>query len=203
MSARTVVRFVSLVLAVGFASFACGDSSTPFEPASGIPPRLDLEVYSDSFQVHGLKRIGRVSRVTVRTTIDPLKSRYVPIPSAGFALWIPRGALARKTDITITVRPGRHIAYEFEPHGLVFREPLIGIQSLRGTRVETDAAGARRLRAAYFATDSLELDPVTGTATVVEFERATVDFRTKQFYFAIPHFSGYMVAVGARDEREY
>jgi hypothetical protein len=191
------------MFAVGFTSFACSDSSTPFEPASGIPLRLDHEVYSDSFEVYGLKRLGRVSRVKVRLTIDPLRSRYVPIPSAGFALWIPKGALARRTDITITVRPGKYIAYQFEPHGLVFKEPLIGIQSLRGTKVESDPAGARRLRAAYFATDSLELDPVTGTATVVEFERKTVDFRTKQFYFEIPHFSGYMVALGARDEREF
>ena len=202
MSTKTVARFFSFLLAVGFTTSACTDASAPLGEDSEHTPQLHHVAYTDSFQVEGLKRTSHLGGVTVRATIDPRKESYVPIPSAGFAIWIPKRALRHKTEITITVLPGEHIAYRFEPHGLVFNEQIIGIQSLKGTKVEGDSAAASTLGAGYFATDTLELD-ATGQAKVVEFEAAGVDHKNKYFYFAIPHFSGYMVALGVRGAREF
>ena len=195
MPTKALTRWFVSLFSIGMAASACSDAGSPTLPAEA--PTFHHVAYADTFEVATLKRNASHHSMTVSATIDPRKESAVNIPSAGFTLWIPKGAIkgGKKVNITIRSLPGEHVAYEFQPHGLVFEKPLIGVQNLRGTKVEGDSSQILDLGAGYFGTDVLTFDEL-GRAKIYEFEQAAASPKNNTFYFAIPHFSGYMIATG-------
>jgi hypothetical protein len=119
---------------------------------------------------------------------------YFALPEAGLQVFVPRGAVAAETPLTMTVTalPGNAVAYEFQPHGVVFNKPLIVVQDLRVTNWQTKST---TLDVGYFAGNG-DLDPTAGTALVRERMLNHLDVTGARLYWAVPHFSGYMVAWG-------
>jgi hypothetical protein len=131
--------------------------------------------------------------ITVVATIGA-EGGYLSIPAAGVSVVVPAGALSSPTAITMTARAGSAIAYDFEPHGIVFAKPLVFTQSLRGT---TASLLSGSLKLAYYSDPSL----LSGaTALVSELISGVGGVLTGTFSAPIRHFSGYLLACGRSAE---
>lgn len=110
------------------------------------------------------------------------------IPETGFKLTVPANALpASSMTITATALAGAGVAYSFEPHGTVFRRPLVFNQSLAPTTYSNGLLGG-----GYFANDS-QVNALSGVVSLNELLPATV--LGNRVHFNIDHFSGYMVSM--------
>ena len=133
------------------------------------------------------RKVALAEDVTVKATIGK-NGGTLSIPEAGFSLVVPPGAVGAPVEFSVTAIAGRSVAYEFEPHGIAFNVPLVARQDLR----VTDYRFFSFLGAAYFADRSLlDLDAATGL--VSELVNGLTLPLTRQFYWPIRHFSGYMV----------
>jgi hypothetical protein len=145
--------------------------------------------------VNGLQRSTPLSApITVSKTIGYFGGT-LSIPAAGVTVIVPIGALDRPTEITMTARAGSLVAYDFAPHGIVFRKPLVFKQSLRGTNATL--LSAPFLKLGYYEDPSL-LGKTTGVVT----ELVGGLFTALDWTFTAPikHFSGYMVSCGRDSE---
>ena len=117
----------------------------------------------------------------------------INIPEAGLIVDVPAEAIPTSSlTITVTVLPGKSIAYDFQPHGTQFRRPLTFRQELNGT--SWDASTFRgTLNGGYFK-NTAQVDLLRGLALVDEILPITV--RLHEARFNINHFSGYMVSSG-------
>ena len=105
----------------------------------------------------------------------------------GVNLYVPPGALKKDTEITVTALAGSKLAFDFQPHGLRFHEPVrIGI--FKGLGVGEDSAIG-----VYY-----EGDP-KGNPNILECY-VVFDWDT---YTALEtnHFSGYALASGSKSSR--
>jgi hypothetical protein len=111
----------------------------------------------------------------------------------------PAGALSRPTRITMTVKAGWNVAYEFGPHGITFGAPVIVQQDLSYT-VAKSAKAAAKVQAGYFerSLDTAFLDPSRSVARVSELRQVTLDHTLNSLVanFYIYHFSGYILSSG-------
>jgi hypothetical protein len=211
MMRRIIHGTFGLAVAFAIAASACTEQSTPV--GLDLAPRgtaaLDifgtsseetLEAASDSVAVSGtpvavnervnvLQRdVPLASSITVSSTIGAAGGK-IEIRDAGLKLVIPSGALTQATTITVTAFAGNGVAYDFQPHGLVFNKPLVATQAfrLRGTTIPV-------VQGAYFPdAGSLDLTGLTGQVT--EREPTVVDLQGKKVKFNIPHFSGYLLSI--------
>ncbi len=132
--------------------------------------------------------------ITVRKTIGRMGG-VLSIPAAGVSVIVPYGALDRDTEITMTARAGFLLAYDFEPHGVTFKVPLVFNQSLTGTNV--GLLSPLSLQLGYYSDPSL-LGKTT--ALVSEVIGGLTSILTRTFTAPIKHFSGYVVICGRSDE---
>jgi ZU5 domain len=132
--------------------------------------------------------------ITVRKTIGR-SGGSLGIPEAGVTVIVPYGALDRDTEITMTARAGYLLAYDFEPHGVTFKVPLVFNQSLKNTNVGLLSPLALKL--GYYEDPSL-LGKTT--ALVSEVVGGLTSILTRTFTAPIKHFSGYLVICGRSDE---
>ena len=102
----------------------------------------------------------------------------------GVSLWVPAGALKKDVEITVTALAGDKVAFDFQPHGLSFHEPVrIGI--VKGTGfAESEAFGV------YYDGDPKNNPKVLEFFPVFDWDGFTVLETT--------HFSGYALASGSR-----
>ena len=128
--------------------------------------------------------------ITVRKTIGRTGGT-LSIPDAGITVIVPFGALDRDTEITMTARAGYLLAYDFAPHGVTFRVPLVFRQSLNNTNVGLLSPLALKL--GYYEDPSL-LGKTT--ALVSEVIGGLTSILTRTFTAPIDHFSGYLVICG-------
>jgi len=131
--------------------------------------------------------------VTVRETIGRAGG-MLSIPTAGISVVVPAGALDRDTEITMTARAGSLIAYDFAPHGITFRVPLVFNQTLKGTNATL--LTATKLKLGYYTDPSL-LGKTT--AIVSEVLSGLTNVLTWTFTAPIKHFSGYIIICGFVD----
>ena len=113
--------------------------------------------------------------------------------SGGVRLVVPRGAVASNLTFTVTRLPGRIVAYEFQPHGVTFRVPVVLEHATRG--IDTRSLDAGSLLAAHFQS-ATALDQTTGTAAATEFAPASLSWDRSTAKLTLPHFSGWMVSTG-------
>jgi hypothetical protein len=136
--------------------------------------------------------------VSASVTIVGNAGGVLRLPEAGLLVTVPAHALPTDatTTITVTAVAGDAVAYEFEPHGIVFDRPLAATQELSAT-TWSEHTGRQSLQAAYFASGS-DLDVAGGTALVSQLFPTDVVATGKRLHWDIPHFSGYVIVTGKK-----
>ena len=186
---RVLAAFAIISLIAG-----CAESPGVTAPAvsSGPSNRLLLDAPA---QVRVVTRDAPLSAPVSASRLIGFLGGTISLPEAGLSVVIPPFALTSPTTITVTAVPGSELAYEFEPHGTVFRVPLLVTQQLAGTSAYAGGLLATNLRAAYFA-DAMDLDQLNGTALVSELLGTSINTLNGTVSFAVRHFSGYLIAAG-------
>jgi hypothetical protein len=180
---------VALLVTIGLA--ACGaDSSTSALVAGAKDPALVRSAPHAVSAVHGIQRMHPLTGAVTVSAIIGRAGGTLSIPETGAELLVPAGALAADTEISMTARAGKLVAYDFAPHGLVFAKPLVFQQSLSGTNVSL--AHLPLLQLGYY--DDVSRLSDTG-ADVSELRDGAVALFNWSFISTIPHFSGYMIAM--------
>ena len=182
------------LLCVAVLATACADQ-VPTSATSR--PSLDHELLtSEPLGVRVATRVAPI-RDGVRTSawIGPRGGSLILL-EAGLLVVVPRGAVTTNTLFSVRALPGSMIAYEFEPHGATFAQP-VRIQQLFGGAHGVDVSnGVRSFEGAYFS-DAAQLDQAAGQALVSEILPATLDPAGRHYvFFNVHHFSGYLLASG-------
>jgi hypothetical protein len=184
-------------LALGTAVVGCADHALPSEPAAALTESGTTAL-----------SVAEEVKVLTRTTAIPLMSASARIGAAGGTIEIrdaglrvrfPEGALQvsgnQTVKITVTAIAGDVIAYDFEPHGLVFNKPVVLEQDYKITGAWKNTALLDQVKGAYFPLNS-NLDVRKKTALVTEYQPITVDVLGSKIRFGVHHFSGYVVSSG-------
>jgi hypothetical protein len=204
MRVRTLLGLFVLTAAAGY---GCSDArDLPLLPASGANRSLAT---TPGRGLGAPQRVPVVLRpralpapITVTERIGEAGG-VISIPEAGFALYIPENALTlpvgnEGVDITVTALRGPHVAYEFEPHGLVFRTPAYAVQDARATKARLPDGTLSGARGAYFP-DAAGISD--GGADVTEYQETYLDSEEARYYWEINHFSGYLLAADRGSRR--
>lgn len=189
--ARWVLRAAALASVA-----ACADApSSPVRSGSAVAPRLAAAPLKRD--ASGIARDVPIGRsVATQIVVAPTGGSYT-LPG-GLRITAPAGLFDTATTLTVTALPGRAVAYDFQPHGLVFRKPLMMQQELRGTNWAS--RGATALEVGYFESTA-DLSLTDGRARIREFLPVVLDPQTPRVHFEVHHFSGYMVTWGfTRDD---
>jgi hypothetical protein len=191
MTARRT-RLVSAAL-IGAAALAAACADSPVAPRAltpGAAPKL--EVVTPQAYAAGLKRdVPLAAPVVTRFTVDGNGGRF-KLP-AGLTIDVAAGTFRTPITLTVTALAGDMVAYEFEPHGLVFKKPLSMKQDMRGTNWA--AHDVSKFEIGYFA-DSTGLSVKENRALIKEFLRANIETQGQRILWDVHHFSGYMVSTG-------
>jgi len=120
------------------------------------------------------------------------------LPGSDFTMSIPVGALSGATLVTLTSKGGSHVAYDMQPHGLVFLKPVTIVQQLRNTALYGTDEG-NGIRAAYLADgEAIESDdsakPAEVAAGATLFYGTSAVAETHVWYLS--HFSRYILISG-------
>jgi hypothetical protein len=195
----------ALILVAGLAAcFSDRDSTTGPSASSISGPSASFATTTGAKKVKGLLRRSPLkSEVRVSRTISSVAGGSIQLPGTDFELEIPPGAFeGRSLTFTVTAVPGRVIAYEFQPHGIVFKKPLTFSQRLSQANWDhSPFANTTQVRGAYFS-DRSQLNLETGEAWVSEFFPATIR-PGNRLTFPIPHFSGFMISTGLMEEEGF
>ena len=188
-----VTRWACATIAA-FAMWGCRDLTLtqPSDPVAAGRPTLDL-VSTGGDVVAMLDRSRNLERTSVTKLIGPAGG-HIQIGRAGIRVEFAPGAVAAPTPITLTALAGRKVAYDFQPHGLVFRAPVVVTQSLRGTTAWKNPELAAQLQGSYFA--RLIVDATRTYARSFERRPARLRDEGRLVQFTIEHFSGYMLSTG-------
>ena len=206
---------IALVVAgVGIA--ACVDSATSpatkFSPSVRGPEMTRIRAtdslmnvtdvtYSDTGLV--LKRLTPLdSDISVSAVIGP-NGGSIKINEAGGKIDIPAGALSAPTTITMTALAGPNVAYEFQPHGITFAQPVKVQQDLRVTWASVYPKLLDAAHGAYYdrSLDSSFVDPGKFFVQVKEHELGYIETNATQLKWYIGHFSGYLVLCGRGNDK--
>ncbi|HEX9220923.1 MAG TPA: hypothetical protein VF858_10605 [Gemmatimonadaceae bacterium] len=132
---------------------------------------------------------------TVSATIG-VNGGSLSIPGSDFTIAFPYGALSAPTTISITSDASGYVSYDMQPHGLVFKKPVIVTQRLKNTSVYGTPMALNAF-GAYFATDPLDL---SGLLKALEIETTTIFSGSSGLpeveTWSLNHFSRYMLASG-------
>lgn len=153
--------------------------------------------YSDTALV--LKRLTPLDADVSVTAVIGASGGSINLLKAGGKIDIPAGALSAPTTITMTAKAGYNVAYEFEPHGLTFAEPVKIQQTIKGTWAEKYPTLLKGMHGSYYGQASLDsawVDPLKLFAKIQENQIGYFDSNVAQIKFYVNHFSGYMVSCG-------
>jgi len=111
----------------------------------------------------------------------------ISIPETGFELIIPKGAVSKNVKFTVTAMAGKSVAYDFQPHGMIFKQPLQFRQNSFYTVGWWNAGNG-----GYFK-DPSQIDAFKGTAKKID---ETIPLYWDQNWMVLDlwHFSGYLVS---------
>jgi hypothetical protein len=200
MRCRSLLTAV-LVAAGAMLSASCGatdDPVAPTHPTQGAATPSRSQVLAAPVTVIPLQRTTPLAMPISRSACFGMFGGGIVIPDAGFALMVPPLALLSPTCVTVTALAGSNVAYTFQPHGITFLTPLVGMQSLQNITATNGSLGSLTLSAGYFPDNSNVL-------SVTELLTVNVDVLGLSATFSIPHFSGYILASGvaADDSTQY
>lgn len=196
-SMRDKVRRFAAASVVIITAACSTDTARPFatEPAAPAQAKLSTREFApsstDATTAASVKVLGRKNALTsdlsASAVIDE-QGGTIRIPETGFSLYVPMGALSKKTRITVTAMAGSGTAYHFEPHGLVFNLPVWFTQDTKFT----ESVSGLTLRGAYFKDDA-QVDNHKKSATVDAVYQVNLD-AFGMILFGVHHFSGYLVS---------
>jgi hypothetical protein len=168
-----------------------------------LTPALEMERQDNRLpnpaRVHILKRTPPLKGVETRSlTITATRGGTITLPTAGLTVTVPVGAI-RTGTLTITVRAhaGKSVAYDFQPHGVVFAKPLTLTQDLGKTSWKQ--LGNVTLYGGYYPG---EVDDANSLASITEsfpVRITTAGKKVTRATFDIWHFSGYILSTGRAD----
>lgn len=213
---KSVLRAMSALVIVAAGVIACADTAPPtttrFAPRPANISYIKIKAtdslmlvtdvsYSDTSLV--LKRLTPLAAdISVSATIGA-SGGSIAIPAAGGKIDIPKGALSQPTVITMTALAGPNVAYEFQPHGLTFAQPVKLQQTIAGTWAQMYPALLNGMHGSYWGQaqlDSAFIDPLKIFALVKEHEIAYPEANASQIKFYLDHFSGYLVSCGFKGQ---
>jgi hypothetical protein len=185
-----LARVCTLVLLMAATLAGCADSTDPSGLVRTGGPQLTE--YDPAMQVDVLQRATPLARDYTASAVIGRSGGTIAIPEAGFSIAFPSNAVkGQPVLVTVTAVAGANVAYLFEPHGLVFHNPPMITQDLRGTQVFQDPVMRSFLEGAYFP-DPADLG--SGTARVKETRPTVVDVNGWKMRFNVEHFSGYLAS---------
>lgn len=206
LRSRVLRNLALLVGAVVGAS--CGDSTGSTSPATSRSP-LSLPTRTvgvSSTYLSGEARAKAVrwgsSHVAVEERVSAVvgpEGGSLSLPGSDLSMTIPAGALSAPTSITLTSKGGAHVAYDMQPHGLVFLKPVTVVQQLRQTAPYGTPEGAG-IRSAYLSdgNEKIEEDdsanPTELPAGATLYYGAEPVAETHIWYLS--HFSRYILISG-------
>jgi hypothetical protein len=192
------VRVSGAALILSVTIGACGG-----DRATGVQPVSVTGVQPVTVALKKMKMQSLPDTVTVATRLVPLEQELstsavigpaggtLELPDAGLKLIVPKNAVASNVTFTVKALPGAMLAYEFGPHGTVFRTPLRVEQDIKQVLLPADES----VVAGYFPDqDDLLADEVVGT--INEKLPAQLDVTGSKVRFDVSHFSGYLIATG-------
>ena len=191
------VRLRVLLGAAAIAVAAACSSESATAPAElDVAARAGTLPPGQARKAVGLERLTAESRpLTVSKRFTARDGGTLALSDLNVKLTIPKGALPRDTmTITMTVIPGRIVAYDFEPHGAKFLKPLTLSIDVKATK---HALKKSPLFGGHF-TSNTEVDEATGTVGITEVISASL--RGNTLTLNPWHFSGWMVSTGFVDE---
>ena len=193
---RRAVLLSGWMMAAGCAGDAVGPNATAARVAKGSNEgqaaitQADMASAIDAIKTYlsttVLARSTELAAsITVQQTIGS-QGGTISIPATGFELVVPKGAVSKNTVFTVTALAGKSIAYEFGPHGMTFKKPLIFRQNSMYTTGWWNATSG-----GYFKSTD-QVDTQGGKAKVDE----TMPMVWDGFWMTlqINHFSGYLVS---------
>lgn len=199
---RSFLTTTCVVVALGLV-YACGSDQSlapaahSWRGADGAPnaDRSDPEVDT----VVTLGRATYLAHDMSESAFIGPDGGEIDVDQTGASIIFPPGALARRTKITMTVKAGWNVAFEFAPHGVVFAAPVTVQQDLGYTVANTTKAAAK-IQAGYFqrSLDTAFLDGSRSIARVSELRTVSLahDVNSLVASFFVYHFSGYLMSSG-------
>lgn len=191
-SLRDKLRRVALLSGWMVAAACAGDPMSPraVTPAPEANAAIELSAAiaaaKSYFSTTMLSRAQALpADITVKKVIGK-EGGTISIPSVGFELVVPAGAVTKNTEFAVTALAGNSIAYEFEPHGTNFKKELTFKQNGFYTTGWWNATYG-----GYFAGRE-HIDTNKGKANVSEVLPLRWD--GAWLTFGIKHFSGYLVS---------
>jgi hypothetical protein len=167
-------------------------SASPASDAPAVPdvPNQNLLGLTSTTTVTPLQRTKPLANpLSASANIGPLGGTLA-IPGAGVVVVVPPLAVSSTQKITVTAVAGSNVAYEFAPHGLKFKLPLVVTQNLNGTAAATNGSiNPLSLFAGYYP-DSTKITSVS------EILNVNVNLLNQLATFSVWHFSGYILASG-------
>lgn len=175
---------------------ACSDAPqehsqfAPQQPAlaSGVLPVVEQAVS---------RRVPLAKDITVSLLVGTNGGR-LEIPAAGLRVDVPSNALPRGSApvlLKVTAFAGSQIAYDFEPSGTKFVQPLRFEQDLNALALNMALLRTQLPSISYFKSRS-DLDAAAGTVRTYEDLLTSFDLSGHTVKADIWHFSGYVVAWG-------
>lgn len=184
---RTLRLALASIGLAGCASDSPMGPKIPDAPSQGIVGDLVGKLIRKEV----LTRKVALDRDITVTAVIGKQGGTLSIPAAGIHVIVPPRAVDRDTRFSLTAIKGKLVAYEFAPHGIHFKVPLVARQEL--SKTEYRPLSLRVLTAGYFA-DRSQLDLRNATALVSELIQGLTLPLTQTYSWPIEHFSGYIVA---------
>src|SRR5688500_3260342 len=180
--------FVAAALA--FALGACSDSSSPLSPlppeaseSNSGPGSLSSGSGSGSYNLTVLKRTTPLLTDEVKSARVGLLGAVIVLPKAGLTVVVPPLAAPLGTTITVKAPKGDLVGYEFGPHGIRFKLPVVLTQDM----TKTNSTGLLKPIVGGYYTGPL--------GPVVEcLELLKVNLLNLIAVMPVTHFSGYVIA---------
>jgi hypothetical protein len=188
---RLMVAGVAAALAA-----ACADT-----PGSALTARTPS--FSAGPTAKAEKTAGRqhpVAQSYTRSIDVDHKGGRIDIPEVGFRLTIPKNAIRANVGsvhMSVTVLSGNQVAYDFQPAGLTFDQPLQYEQDVRDFVKDATVDPSSVPQVSYFKS-AADLDPATGSVRAYEDLPSAIDFSGHTLKADIWHFSGYIVSWSRR-----
>lgn len=160
----------------------------PGESGWGVSDK-DKDDNSGPGKWKALKRTRPVYDETKTQRIGP-KGGTIELKESGLKITVPEGALFFPIDITVSRVDNDDIAYEFQPHGLIFMRPLTFSQDLKDTEFD-GIKSLGSLQGAYFK----DVSQFSRFGAWIN-ELMQVRLKGNRVEMDIWHFSGYMMSTG-------
>ncbi len=121
------------------------------------------------------------------------------LPEADFSITFPAGALSKTQEITVVANNGPYVSYNFLPHGIKFKKPVIATQLLLNTTLYSDLFAALTAQGAYIPNGKYKIGKDGKAITVEKLKSTTVwseENVPESQTWEVKHFSRYILASG-------